>query len=196
MRHHSRFALPLLTLCLTVASASAQSNAAAAPVAADGAPAAESLLKAQQKQMQTLAANRAALACPVGLSVQRVPQGAVVWTNDRRREDSSAEVELHFKPRSGKEIVKAEITVHGTSGMGGIMPVAIRPNDSITETFTLERTENDPTLSIRNLRTKSMATVSWVELTRIEFATGTVWTKAGGSSCVAVPSAFLLVSGR
>jgi len=91
--------------------------------------------------------------------------------------------------------LKADIIVHGTSGTARIIPAA-NSSYALTESFTLERGEDNSTLPGRELWTKEMATISWVEITEVEFVNGIVWHEPKPATCTATPSGFLLISGK
>jgi hypothetical protein len=89
-------------------------------------------------------------------------------------------------------IVAADIVVHGYTAGSRIIP-ASSPSEEITENFHLNATEG-LSLVESPIRTTQIATVDWLELTRIEYADGTIWQASRASQCSASPSLFVLVN--
>jgi hypothetical protein len=174
--------LPLLFLSLSLAAnSSAQSSARA--VFTSSTPV-------------ILTAGSASNGCPVGFSVQRRSPGAVVWTNDRSQKHPIQGVQLTFSRPSAAQIVKADVVVHGTSGEARVIPAAGKAGDDLSQSFTLKRDDDSSTLPNRELWTETLATISFVELTEVEFANGVVWHEPHAGTCRAVPNGLLLVSGN
>jgi hypothetical protein len=175
--------IPLLLVALSSLGAHAQAQSSQAGVSAP--PVIANLLRGPAPD-----------GCPVNFAVNRVPQGAVVWTGSQVQRRPTQGVDLNFRSPSGLQIVKADVILHGVSGALRVMPAADNTTSDLTETFVLERDTDTPALIARELKMKSIAIVNWVELTRIEFADGVVWNKSSSSTCIASPSGLLRVSGR
>jgi hypothetical protein len=105
-------------------------------------------------------------------------------------------VDLIFKRSSATRIVRAEVTVHGNSGEVRLIPAAGESSADLTESFTVERGDGGSALPNRELWTKAMTTISWVEITEVTFDNGIVWHEPHAGTCRATPSLFVPVSGN
>jgi hypothetical protein len=136
----------------------------------------------------------ASQACPVGLSADREPGGPLqpVGTGSIPRGQG---LQINFISSADRAIVKADILVHGVKSVGreGLLltrPTSIGRHD--TESFQVEGTAAAP-LMHPLIWTNNMTAISWLELTRIEYADGRVWQTSAESRCVAAPSLYVLV---
>jgi hypothetical protein len=129
-------------------------------------------------------------ACPVGFSVDRVPYGAVIQTNGAPAPHRQG-LTLTFKVPATL-IVAADITLHFYSASLRAIPAAQRTNDRAEspQSFHLSSTSG---MRHSSIWTDHTAPVSWVELTRLEYADGTTWQASSPQQCVASPSLFVLV---
>jgi len=90
------------------------------------------------------------------------------------------------------QIVSADIVVHGFAPTAHIIPATLSAPTEITETFHLTPAAGEPLLH-SSVWTKSMSPVSWVELTRLDYADGTSWQSSTPRQCSATPSLYVLV---
>ena len=136
---------------------------------------------------------RAAPACPVGFSVDRKPDGAVIWTNSPHlRQPHGQGLDLNFaKPAT--QIVSADIVVHGYLPTTHIIPATPSLPAEATETFHLAASDGQPLLH-PSVWTQHMVVVSWVDLTSIDFADGTTWQSSTPRQCSAAPSLYVPVT--
>jgi hypothetical protein len=133
-------------------------------------------------------------SCPVNLSADREP-GGPLHAVDKDSVSTGQQLRINFNGATGLVIVKADIVVHGmkTSGSEGMVltgPLGVSRKSS--ESFQLTGTPNAPLLHPL-LSTKDMTAISWLELTRLEYADGKVWQASAESRCIAAPSLYLLV---
>jgi hypothetical protein len=136
---------------------------------------------------------RAAPACPVGFSVDRKPDGAVIWTNSPHlREPHGQGLALTFA-RPATQIASADIVVHGYPATLHIILATPSAPAEITETFHLTASAGLPLLH-PSVWTQRMVVVSWVELTRVQFADGTTWQSSAPRQCGASPSLYVPVA--
>ncbi len=132
-------------------------------------------------------------SCPIGLSATREP-GGPLHSVDSNVVSGGRQLRINFN--TGLAIVKADIIVHGVetlSGHEGLLltgPAASHQNN--TESLQLVGTADTP-LRQSLIATKNMTAISWLELTRLEYADGTVWQTSAESRCVAAPSLYVLV---
>jgi len=135
----------------------------------------------------------ASQACPINFSVKRTPNSGLVAVDHPNApgEPPAQGLELNFRNPPPSPIVKAEITVHGMSGVH-MVPAAAQKGSDSTETFVLAASEDSPLLHPSIWTTKVNA-VAWLELTRIEYANGTTWQSSAESRCTAAPSLLVLV---
>jgi hypothetical protein len=98
-------------------------------------------------------------------------------------------LQINFFGKLPSGIVKASITVHGASAAAHMIPAASGMSTAdLTEAFQLT-----PVADHSSLWTKKLNAISWVELTRVEYANGNVWQPSTESRCTAAPSLLLLV---
>jgi hypothetical protein len=136
---------------------------------------------------------RAAPACPVYFSVDRRPDGAVIWTNSPHQPGPHGQgLALNFVWPSA-QIASADIVVHGYPTVLRVVPAALSAPAEITETFHLAAGAGEPLLH-PSIWTQHLAVISWVELTRIDFANGTTWQSSTPRQCGAAPSLYLPVA--
>jgi hypothetical protein len=137
----------------------------------------------------------ASQACPVGLSATREPGGPLHSVNNTFV-SGGQQVQINFSTSANLAIVKADIIVHGvktSSGREGLILTGSGTSSrNNTETFQLVGSASVPLWHPR-IATKSMTAISWLELTRIEYADGGIWQASAESRCVAAPSLFVLV---
>ena len=170
MRSASPLALLSLVLSVPLSSALAQTGAVLTPAIAAGGP--------------------SSAGCPVNFSAQRKSFWAMSGSNGDRTTPKAAvsqAVQLTFNQSDASKISKTSVTVHGTpSRLQTITAATDAPKDSWSESFLIERGEGGSALPTRALRTKALATSSWVEITQIDFVDGTVWKEQLGAQCVLV----------
>jgi hypothetical protein len=146
-----------------------------------------------ERQRQMLVTNiRNASSCPVGFSVDRKPDGAIVWTNSPNPRASHGQgVDITFA-RPKAQIASADIVVHGYPAGLRIVPAAPSAPSEITESFHLTATADLPLLH-PSVWTAHMVAISWVELTRLDYTDGATWQSAAPRQCSAAPSLFVPV---
>jgi hypothetical protein len=130
-------------------------------------------------------------ACPVLLSVDRIPDGAVILTNGAPAPHRQG-LTLTFR-RPAAQIVAADITVHFYPASVRAIPAAPGAKDRAEETQTFYLSSANGPMLQSSIWTYYTAPVSWVELTRLEFADGTTWQSSAPRQCGAAPSLFVLV---
>jgi hypothetical protein len=134
----------------------------------------------------------AAQACPVQLSVDREPVGALIPTNGSSAPHGQG-LSLTFA-KLQEQIVSADILVHFYPSGAHAIPAAPPTAKGVppTESFHLTATAANPMLH-SSIWTKHTAVVSWVELTRLEYADGTTWQASTPRQCGAAPNLYVLV---
>jgi hypothetical protein len=149
----------------------------------------------RQQMLQSLLAQaraRAASACPVGFSVNRRANGAVIWTVLGQPTFRSQGVDITFV-RPSTKIVSADIVVHGYPPTVQAIPATPSAPSEVTQTFHLTANDDQPLLH-SSVWTEHMTAISWVELTRLDYANGTSWQPSAAGQCRATPSLYLLVN--
>jgi hypothetical protein len=132
-------------------------------------------------------------SCPVNFSVKRSSHSGMVMVKPNGAVFTQG-LQIDFLKSPETEILKADITVHGMSARGHMMPAASRASrpDDASETFVLTPGAGLPLLH-SSISTKKISAITWVELTRIDYANGTTWQASPESRCTAAPSLFVLV---
>jgi hypothetical protein len=131
-------------------------------------------------------------ACPVVLSVDRVLNGAVVLTNGAPAPHRQG-LTLTFFQRPAQQIVAADVTVYFYPASVRAIPAAPGAKDRAESPQTFHLGSASGPLQHSSIWTDYTAPVSWVELTRLEYADGTTWQSSAPRQCGAEPSLFVLV---
>jgi hypothetical protein len=137
-----------------------------------------------------LVAPPASHACPVQLRVDRTPQGAVVVTKGAPAPRGQGLNITFARPES--QIVSADVVVHGYPAIVHIIPATPSAPTEVTETFHLTGSAGQPLLR-SSVWTKQVIFVSWIEVTRLDYAGGTTWQPSAPRQCSAAPSLYVLV---
>ena len=131
-----------------------------------------------------------AQSCPVQFSVDRTPGGAFIKTNGAPAPRGQGLNLTFAKPEV--QIVSADITVHFYSATLRAIPAIPSAPKGSTQTFHLTSGPENSMLH-SSIWTKHTAPVSWVELTRLEYANGTTWHSSTPRQCGVAPSLYVLV---
>ncbi len=145
-------------------------------------------LTAQSATSTVFIAPPASQSCPVNFSAERKPNAGLEEVKGNEPSHGQG-LQINFAGKLPSAIVKASITVHGASAAARIVPAAsgMSTADS-TEAFQLT-----PVAEHSSIWTKKLNSVSWIELTRVEYANGNVWEPTAESRCTAAPSLLVLV---
>jgi hypothetical protein len=189
------FALLLAPLMLAAQSATGNSSPSQTEARESDTAAALTLLHNRQAALRNQLAAlelRNASACPVGFSINRKPDAAVIWTNSPNpRAPHGQGLDITFaKPKS--QIASADIVVHGYPAGLHIFPATPSAPSEITETFHLTANADQPLLQ-PSIWTAHMVAISWVELTGLDYVDGTSWQASTPRQCRAAPSLYVLV---
>jgi hypothetical protein len=132
-------------------------------------------------------------SCPVNFSVERKPNSGMVMVKGAAASHGQG-LQINFIALPESAILKVHITVHGMTPGVRVIPASSRiaTRDDATETFVLSAEPDSPLLHPA-IWTKRLNAVTWVELTRIEYANGTTWQASQQSRCAAAPSLLVLV---
>lgn len=138
----------------------------------------------------------ASQSCPVSFSADRQPYGGIVNV-DRGATFPGQGLQINFLRSASAAILKVDVKLHGLTPGVRMSPASADTRKAVqtTETFHLAASEGSP-LVHSSVSTKRLASVDWVELTRIEFANGTTWQPSAESRCVVAPSLLVLVDGN
>jgi hypothetical protein len=134
--------------------------------------------------------------CPVGFAANRQAPVQMMTADDVR---SGPMQGLHLTLRKLKNmpaIESIEVTVYGTSQKGLVLPVGTQSTDTVSKTFQLRRTSDDPTLSAADVYMNLVGSLNWADLISITYADGSTWHASANLLCRAVPSNFLLVGAK
>jgi hypothetical protein len=142
-----------------------------------------------------LTATPASEACPVSFFAKRQSNVGVSFAKGAREEGHRSWLELTFDRLDAGKIVKVNVTVHGHSGGARAVPAGTNSNDDVVEIFQLGRETGAASLLRLEIWLNRVNTVSWIELTELEYADGSVWRASKGSRCSAAPDGFVLVAG-
>lgn len=163
----------ILTLLMSTVSMAAQTNAGITSTVFIRPPASES--------------------CPVRFSAERRSIPAMKNVGNVGAHPGQG-LQINFVPFPATAILKADITVHGASPRLHIIAAstAAANRDDAIETFRLAGSAEGPLLH-SSVWTNEIVAISWVELTRVEYADGSMWHTSPQSRCTATPSLLLLV---
>ena len=144
-------------------------------------------------------------ACPVLFSVERIPDGAIIRTNltgppiprrqglafTFRRPPAISAPGTANTPAA--QIVAADVTVHFYPASVRAIPAASSAKEQSDQPQTFHLSNTGSPIQHSSIWTAYTAPASWVELTHVEFADGTVWQPSTPRQCSAAPSLFVLV---
>lgn len=147
-----------------------------------------------QSRATVLIAPPVSVGCPVNFSAKRRAVVEVRKAKDAGEKDRRQGLELAFDRKDAPKIVKVNVTVHGVSGRGRVMPTRSNAKDDVVESFQLVREAGAASLLQSELWMHKVSTVQWVALTEIEYSDGSVWRESAGSRCSVAPDLFLLVA--
>jgi hypothetical protein len=135
-------------------------------------------------------------ACPVQLSIDRKPDGAIVKTKGSAAPHGQGlDIAFWKYGASIQQVKAADITVHFYSAAAHAMPAApsaARAAAPAPETFHLSAGSGTPIVRT-SIWTKHPGIVSWVELSHVEFADGTSWQSSAPRECGAAPNLYVPV---
>ncbi len=151
----------------------------------------------------------ASTACPVGMRAQHViGQGAVVAVRGSHHAGQIQgnhhvgppvqQIELTLSNSKPKDIVGAEITVHGFNGKGHMTLARsgqAEPSE-ITKTIKLKLTVGGKEDASADLSLDAFSAVDLVDLDSISYADGSTWRSSDLQTCHVVPDGMMLLSSR
>lgn len=133
-------------------------------------------------------------SCPVDFFVSRISAPAVMVAKEDKSSHSGPGLKMNLAGSGASEVVKATVIVYGSSKQARLTPATANPNADMTETFELRSDARARSLLHSSVWLKKMSAVSWVDLTKIEYADGSVWHASSISQCRAAPSMLVLVN--
>jgi hypothetical protein len=107
-------------------------------------------------------------------------------------------IELTLSNSKPKDIVGAEITVHGFNGKGHMTPARsgqAEPSE-ITKTIKLKLTVGGKEDASADLSLDAFSAVNLVDLDSISYADGSTWRSSDLQTCHVVPDGMMLISSR
>jgi hypothetical protein len=134
---------------------------------------------------------RLSAACPVQFSANR-EGGLMMRKTDDAQGSLGQGLDLKFVNDAGRDILSADITVHGYTGQVLAQPLRVVQPRERTEDFHLQN-PNQRNLSTTSVWTHNISAVTWIELMRITFRDGTSWQRSAPEDCVVTPSLLVLV---
>jgi hypothetical protein len=152
---------------------------------------ADPVLSVEARMAKQLVQERRVIAsthgCPVAFTAEREGSLGLRQTKNPNQNPGMG-LDLGF--HSEQRVVEADITVYGWSKQLRMVPAANPPETS--ESFVLNGTNEAPIM--RSLVwMKRLGVVNSVELTRVVFSDGGIWSQAGDMHCTVVPSKLVLV---
>ncbi len=141
----------------------------------------------------------ASTACPVGMRAQHVTGlGAAIAVEGKKRVGPVQEIHLTLSNSKPKDIVGAEITVHGFNGKAHMTPArtAQAEPSEITKTIRLKLTVGGKEDASTDLSLNAFSAVSLVDLDSVNYADGSTWRSSDLQTCHVVPDGMMLISSR
>ena len=179
----------MMALHQQVVELEAKRNYAAAKLAElppGGDPATTLQLSNQVKALDAELSSKRAELSQLSTAVAKEP------SNNNSGNPVGQNVQIRFK-QSPSAIVGVDLTVHGVSMSARMTPTAQFSRESeLSEVFHLSGSSVEPVLESA-LRTQKPMIITWVELSRIDYASGASWEKSSTSRCSAAPSLYVLV---
>jgi hypothetical protein len=142
----------------------------------------------------TLTITAPASNCPIGFSAQPGVAPLMVVVVDG---NSTAQQNLNLQltnPFASIGIKKAQITVHGLTAQGRILPVSSNPDDNtIAKQVDLALTVAPGHHASHDMLFKGFTSIRWITLDSLTYADGSTWHPAPHRSCSIVPSRFMAI---
>ncbi len=142
-----------------------------------------------------LEAPQASTLCPVEATARRGGAGDFLVVAGER-EGSNAALSLTLKPRDGRRILAADVTVHALSARGRVWSLGSNPEPDILRRFTLTDTRAGQAAFTSALALAQAATVAWVEITALRYSDSTAWHAGTRDACRVTPEALTPVLAR
>jgi hypothetical protein len=144
--------------------------------------------------------------CPVGLQVnhgssflkreveygQFAPPPPAV--GEQRIQIQEQTIEFIVDNPSTREIVKAQITVHGLSHQGRFVPLPDGPAPDLSRKVSVVLDVKGNSRSSSDLSLSRFAAVTSVDLNSLTYADGATWRASSQGACSVTPNPFMLVS--
>jgi hypothetical protein len=136
--------------------------------------------------------------CPVGLRVNHgssLPSRKTVGPFATQAPPVQEQrIKLTMTNPSLREIVKAQITVHGLSDKWRYVPVAGAPEPDLTKRVEVVLDVRGNGHASSDLSLSRFASVTSVDLNSVTYADGATWDASSPAACSVVPDPFMLVT--
>ena len=129
-------------------------------------------------------------SCPVGFGADLSALPVMRSVDGGKTGGSSLLLELSFDRLDTPSIKDAEITVHGLSAKGRVLPVQASPQEDALQAFHLHRSTDGTGLNRADVWVTKVATARWVEITSLQYADGSSWHASKTAQCRASLSGF------
>lgn len=130
--------------------------------------------------------------CPVGLTARHASVGAVRQVKGAPKPVYRG-FELSFRPRDGRAIAGARVTLFGMSG-AHVIPAGEQLKAQRSESFTISPEAEGKKLFQSVVYAEKLTAVQWVQLDELTYADGTAWHPLADAPCRITPNGFMLVS--
>jgi hypothetical protein len=140
-----------------------------------------------------------ASACPVSLRAQHLADGSMVRTRDGHSKGVGQWLHLSVDKPQAEQVTSALITVHGFADVPRVTEAApaAKTQSDAQRTMTVSfSTVPASGAAGADLWVPGMTAVTSIELKRVTYADGSLWSFAGGGSCRITPDPLMLVAGR
>ncbi len=141
--------------------------------------------------------------CPIGMRAQHLPGlGAVIATKGNPPANRPAGpvqvLQLTLSNTKPKEVVGAQITVHGFTRKGRLTPARSAQTEpgEITTTINIKLTVGAKEDASTELSLRSFTAVSLIELDSVNYSDGSAWRASDLQTCHVVPDGMMLISSR
>lgn len=135
------------------------------------------------------------VGCPVDLQAQRRGTGAMVQTMGQPGQ-AAQRLRLNWANRHGKAIVGATLVVRGFDASARVIPAGSAATPELKKTIDVKLNLSGEGKTTTDMTMRSFSTVSWIDLTSVEYADGTGWSLPTGESCTVAPDRLVLVATR
>ena len=134
------------------------------------------------------------LGCPVDMSAQRTPGGALAYAGGSGQGSGQNGVHVSLKALTGDRIREASLTVHALSARSRLLPASVDDAPDIARNFHLVGGKQGAVLLDGEASVSGKATVVYVDIEELRYADGRIWQPAAGASCRFEPDGFLPVA--
>jgi hypothetical protein len=140
--------------------------------------------------------SRAYLGCPVSLHAQHGADGNMLNVDKSRPKGLAQLLHLTLINPDSRQIVKANLRIHGLSGKGRITQASAQNNSDKVETLVVTFTPSRDKAVSGDLWVPGMTAVLSIDLNSVTYADGSTRSFSERELCRVAPDPLMLIAGR